>query len=1320
MIASVDAAILQRFELEAIAGEGGMGTVYRARDRQNGYLVALKLLHSPPHTAAREHARFVREVTFLAQLRHPNIASYIEHGETPGGQKFVVMEWLDGMDLHTRLGSGPLSVAEAVKLARQIGQALATAHSRGIVHRDLKPSNLFLRRNSIDSMVLLDFGIARHIEHTPVVTRTGAVVGTLEYMAPEQARGDRNIGTSSDIFALGCVLFEALTGHPPFSSENAVGLFAKILLEEVPSARSLRPSVPADLAELLDRMLAKDPQRRPRDAAALLDELAKLKELPPEDDSASLPALGNNQLTAGEQLLVSVVVAAPPAMSDGIERTLTPSEVQEHDKRRNMLRDVFLRYGAKDEVLANGIVIAMLKGVGTATDQAMQAARCALAVQEQWPGALVSLATGRALFRNEIAPAGEAIDRAVKLLHASVEHGLTSARPASAAPATPTGVHIDDISGGLLDARFVITRTALGLVLHFEQETADEARPLLRKPTTCVGRDQELATLDATLTGCIEESQSCVVVVVAPPGIGKSRLRHEFLRRLERQKAEAAVLYGRGDLMSAGSPYGMVGQALRRMCAIASSEPATVQQRKLSERIGRYLRPGDTQRIVSFLAEVCGVPMPDDGNALLRAARQDPTIMGEQVSQAFVQWLRAECSQRLQLLVLEDLHWGDAPTVRLVDVALRELSTQPFMCLALARPEVQEKFPTLWAERRGQEIHLSGLSKRASEKLVQQILGKQVSRSTMERIVERAGGNALYLEELVRAESEGKGEALPETVLAMLQARLMRLEPGARRVLRAASILGETFWPGALLALLGRERAASEVNSWLQFLIASELIIVHPQSRIPGEKEYGFRHALVRDAAYAMLTDSDRQLGHRLASIYLEQAGEGDSMVLAEHAYLAGDVERAMPLFVRGAELSMERYDSDGAVARTSRGIAAGATGELLGKLKAMQFQARFWGGDMKTSYQAGADSLQLLPHGSMLWCKTIYMMFTAAIHSNQPSELQRLTELFLGASPVDDARCPYVDAASYMVVMYSLLGLHAPASVFRERMLAVGKPIEDVDVTARGAMHNASYWYLRIFEPRPYTAWLLAKESVHAFTEIQDQRRWTMACIALGLALSELGDFASSKKILCEALEMTTSRRDPFITVNVQVYLAWVLSQSADPGDLVMLREQALAAVEANVSPPYTGMAKIALARMLLTHGTLASAEAEARTAINLLRMMPPYAAEALIVLARVLLQQNRIPEARLAADEAIQIVTSIGGASYQSVSAFLTSAKIWHAEQNAVAAQQALREACKKLQQRVEDIPDVLERQRFLTQVPENLMTQTLADAWLGQGDG
>src|SRR5260221_6975606 len=193
-----------RFELEQLIGSGGMGDVHRALDRTSGGRVALKSLRAQGGDAER----FLREAQILAELSHPAIVRHVAHGESDEGALYLAMEWLEGEDLARRLARAPLTVSESLALITRATEALASVHVRGVVHRDLKPSNFFLPGGAVDDVKILDFGIARI--SADVRTRTGSPLGTPGYMAPEQARGEKDIDSRADVFALGCVLFECV------------------------------------------------------------------------------------------------------------------------------------------------------------------------------------------------------------------------------------------------------------------------------------------------------------------------------------------------------------------------------------------------------------------------------------------------------------------------------------------------------------------------------------------------------------------------------------------------------------------------------------------------------------------------------------------------------------------------------------------------------------------------------------------------------------------------------------------------------------------------------------------------------------------------------------------------------------------------------------------------------------------------------------------------------------------------------------------------------------------------------------------------------
>ena len=384
---------------------------------------------------------------------------YVAHGTERRGGAWLAIEWLDGHDLAARLVRGPLGIAEAVAVVRRAASALGAAHAHGIVHRDIKPSNLFLEDGDLERVKVLDFGVARLDNSSEgEKTRTGTTLGTPAYMAPEQARGERDVDARVDVFALGCVLFECLAGRPVFAAEHVMGILAKVLLEEAPRINELKHDVPKALDDLVARMLSKAPRaaagRRARGGRRA--RRSRVGGADPTVEQKPPPSL-----TAGEQRLLSIVLAGeadgrrgrPPALGGGLERahraprpvsedpaaaalaaTLPPEEESATLLR---VRVELASYGARVEKLADGSIVATLAGAGSATDQAARAARFSLALRALLPDIPMALATGRGWVVTERWPVGVVIDRAVRLLRESRERSAAPASVVELAPKAP-------------------------------------------------------------------------------------------------------------------------------------------------------------------------------------------------------------------------------------------------------------------------------------------------------------------------------------------------------------------------------------------------------------------------------------------------------------------------------------------------------------------------------------------------------------------------------------------------------------------------------------------------------------------------------------------------------------------------------------------------------------------------------------------------------------------------------------------------------------------------------------------------------------------
>ena len=270
-------ALSRRFQLAGELGRGGMGTVLKGHDRELGREVAIKLLPASVSEALGAD-RFAQEIRLTARLVHPNIVPLFSSGEAAGSLYFV-MPLIEGGTLRQRLAAGgPRPAAEVRRIVADLAEALAYAHANGVVHRDLKPENVFWHQ---ERALLADFGIARahgQSEDTTRLTGAGMLVGTVDYVSPEQAEAVADLDGRSDLYSLGCVAFELLTGHAPYAGRSAAATIAAHLTAPVPDVRHLRPDTPPRLATLIQRLMAKEREDRPATGVVLLHELRAIDE----------------------------------------------------------------------------------------------------------------------------------------------------------------------------------------------------------------------------------------------------------------------------------------------------------------------------------------------------------------------------------------------------------------------------------------------------------------------------------------------------------------------------------------------------------------------------------------------------------------------------------------------------------------------------------------------------------------------------------------------------------------------------------------------------------------------------------------------------------------------------------------------------------------------------------------------------------------------------------------------------------------------------------------------------------------------------------
>jgi tetratricopeptide (TPR) repeat protein len=264
------------YEVEGVLGRGGMGVVFRARHLRLDRLVAVKMMLAGAYAAPRERDRFQREAVAVARLRHPNIVQVHDVGEHDN-RPYFTMELMDGGSLAHKLAGTPQLAREAAQLVSTLAGAVQAAHGCGIVHRDLKPSNILLTADGTPK--ISDFGLARRMDTSPSLSQTCVVVGTPSYMAPEQARGRRDaVGPAVDVYALGAILYECLTGRPPFRAATAAETVQQVISQEPAPPSRLNDQVPRDLETIWLKCLHKEPGRRYASAAALAEDLGRFGE----------------------------------------------------------------------------------------------------------------------------------------------------------------------------------------------------------------------------------------------------------------------------------------------------------------------------------------------------------------------------------------------------------------------------------------------------------------------------------------------------------------------------------------------------------------------------------------------------------------------------------------------------------------------------------------------------------------------------------------------------------------------------------------------------------------------------------------------------------------------------------------------------------------------------------------------------------------------------------------------------------------------------------------------------------------------------------
>jgi tetratricopeptide (TPR) repeat protein len=1188
------------------------------------------------------------------------------------------MQWLAGEDLAERLSRGALAESDARDLVARLGDALGDAHALGVVHRDVKPSNVILIDGDVARATLIDFGVALASDRTPS-TRTGLIVGTPGYMAPEQARASRDVDARADVYALGCVLFECLTGRAPFRGEHPVAVLAKVLLDEPPRLRSLAPSASADMERLVARMLAKDPARRPADGHAV----ARLLRATPSSVAPSSvkpsESVSPESITDDERVVVHVILAMR-----GDDHAET-SRTQAHDERAFDPDEFERRFGAHADVMADGSVLATLKpGALGAKAGATRAAIAASELAREIGGA-VALASGLERLRRGV-PLGQVVDRAVDISRRA--HG------------TDACVVVDELTSALLRGASVIaSRDGLRVLVSVG------AQPFPSHPI--VGRERELVALSSLADEIAAASASRVALVTSPPGGGKTRLAAELLARLRERDDELGLCVVRAEEPLASAPLAVATEIACAIAGVARGDLPDERNARLAAHLERTTLARDAKtRVMDFVGDMIGATLSP--SLALLAARTDAITMSDQIQRAFVELVAASCASPF-VIVLDDLQWCDRASFRLVDAIVRELESMPLLVIGLARPDFDASFPNAFADRALTRLPLAALGKRSAETLVRAILfaqgGVDASDAVVAEVVARGDGNAFMLEELARGIRDGRALDQLGGTTAVVASRFEALSPEARRVLRAASIIGQRAPSAAIAALVGTDPDDASLTASLVELEQAEIVVTR-------DGESAFRHALLRDAAYATLTEEDKALGHKLAARFFETALGVDPMVVATHAELGGDLALAARAYVDAARSALESTDLAGVGDRVNAAIRCGAQGELLARAERFWAESSFWLGALREAEDHAARAIELFGETrSADFFSAAGYLIGACSRLGKPDAALAHTQRVLAARAPADAR-----AARTMALLTAAAFLPLQGQIDLARAI-----LRDIEPTTRELASQSPTLVARFARATSicamasgdldaYTA--SARAAADRFTELGDRRNALQQRGNVVYALLEVGDdagaVAEGRSALAEAEKMHL--RNVIAMISQNVGHALVRSGAREEGQAML--EAALREFESQGHARMAGGTRIYLASARIAAGDPAGALAEIDRALVLLASTPPLRAYALAVRANVLATSASPEEARVASDEALAILDSLGGIDSGETDVYLAATRARRAMGDETGARAVLKRGVDRLMSRAARLSEP-NRTTFLRNVPSNVALLDLVEA-------
>jgi serine/threonine protein kinase/tetratricopeptide (TPR) repeat protein len=922
---------ISHYQVLSLLGSGGMGEVYLALDTSLGRKVALKVLPEEFKQDEERVKRFDREARAASALNHPNIITIYEIGWAEE-RHFIVTEYVEGQTLRQQMTCGPVEICAALEIAIQVSLALAAAHEAGIVHRDIKPENIMVRRDGL--VKVLDFGLAKLLERranaaavaesessakTGISTLPGLVMGTPQYMSPEQVRGIE-VEARSDIFSLGIVLYEMVAGSRPFTGRTPSDVMAAILERELVPLAGCAPGLPPEMDRIVRKALAKKLEERYQKVEDLLHDLKNLHyllesktlqqrvpclecaqenpaahlfcckcgaPLTPTQDLSTKPNLEAQSTLPleGERRLAAVVCSSLAGYTGLVEQLASEEVEQIVANVRAAVVEIVGKHGGMVMPFTGDGITALFGIPATYEDDFVRAVRASLEFHarvreitcehERRLGQVIRMCTAvntgpvvaqlQSGAGEKYRVTGEALQVAAKLAaqaeadeilvgeetHRLVAHFFKT-EPGRPLPLKPK-------SGPVMSYRVLCESGA---------QTRLEAAQAFGL-TRYTGREKELITLQTIYDKALK-GEGRFVTVVGEAGAGKSRLLLEFRRSLK--ESPATILQGRCQSYGGNIPYQPFIDVLREALNLHECDPPA---RLLSGALDG-IRAIDRDLEIYIPLYLHLLSLQSDEYAL------PEHMQGADLRLAILEALSAIFTLGTKrgpaLMLLEDWHWADEGSEEALKKLVRMAADYPLMIIATCRPE--RSFDSAYLSHHTQ-LYLGPLGAAHSISLMKSILHADVLPEGLgDLLYRRTGGNPFFIEEVCLTSIENGriqvvGRAarlngsleeldLPDTVQAVIRARLDRLDRETRRALRHASVIGHEFnRPILERTFEGRHR----LSHCLEKLQA--LGLIH-QVRVLPEAAYQFNHMLTQEVVYDSLLLHQRRSLHEAVGRAIE------------------------------------------------------------------------------------------------------------------------------------------------------------------------------------------------------------------------------------------------------------------------------------------------------------------------------------------------------------------------------------------------------------------------------------------------------------------